>query len=234
MQQWPEREKLSKKIVTSAEPQVGQWANAGCFSGGRVFIYIWAKYQPIQVFWDQSAFDQDVCRAASFLSDHQVDELGGPIDLNNFPERYRCMAIQNQAGFDVSAAFLEAEPYQARIFLEKEVEGLGISTVYGLRFAPAIQEAYTPCYWITDTEATTSSIKQLALFPNPTRNQISVGLPENETILQMYLTNGVGKTIPLPKRQASTIEVSHLTKGVYQLIVQSKSGENYVGRFVKL
>ena len=233
--QWPERKKLSKKIIEAAEPHVGPWNNSGCYNGRRIFIYIWAINHPIKVYWDPYQFTNESCNIASFLADHWEDELINVVDLNNFPENYVCMATQDTAIFNMSAESILAPPYYSPISITHEVEGSGMQEIYALRFAPAIQGAMTPCYWITSAPLLSKQLKQVSLYPNPVKEYLYVELPRNFKPKEIKLYTLSGTEIPVAiKSEENKIDCSKLKKGIYQLLFKMESGTQLTGRFIKL
>lgn len=233
--QWPERKKLAKKIIEAAEPHVGPWNDSGCYNGRRIFIYIWAKHQPVKVYWDQSKFTNESCNIASFLADHWEDELINIVDLNNFPENYVCMATQDTAIFNMNAESILAPPYYSPISTSYEVEGLGLQEIYALRFAPAIQGAMTPCYWISSTSFTSTRIGGLSLYPNPTRNYLYFEHTGNQELEEIRILNLSGQEVFFSVNlKENRIDCSKLQKGIYQTLFKMKSGIQLVGRFIKI
>ncbi|MCO6491775.1 MAG: T9SS type A sorting domain-containing protein, partial [Phaeodactylibacter sp.] len=242
---WPWREKLSKKIVDRGTPATGPSAPENCYSGLPVFIYIWAKHQPVKVWWDRIVFAERRCYRASALLNHWLDELAGPISPDEIPPEYACLAAEDSIYFDMSEeALMEFPGYSARIRLEKEVEGLGLQTIYGLRFFPASTPYdYSPCYWVTSAREEQAP-EPVSLFPNPTGGTVWFSLPDGAEAVhwQLFGINGallqeqrgtVASEVVASEVVASEVELTGLPSGIYQLLLRGSDGKQYWGRVVK-
>lgn len=231
---WPWREKLSKKIIDRGTPATGPFAPEDCYSGLPVFIYIWAKHQPVKVWWDRTVFLERRCYRASALLNHWEDELAGPIWPDEIPPEYACLAAEDSIFFDMSEGYLLATPETARISLEKPVEGLGLQTIYGLRFFPASTPYdYSPCYWVTSTREEEAPAP-VSIFPNPTGGKAWFTLPEGVEAMHWQLF-GINGALLREQRKtvASEVELTGLPAGIYQLLIRGSDGKRYLGRIVK-
>ena len=209
---WPWREKLSKKIIDRGTPASGPLAPEDCYSGQSVFIYIWARHQPVKVWWDRAVFSERRCYRASALLNHWLDELAGPISPDEIPPEYACLAAEDSIHFDMSAEYLLSNPsFSALISLEKEVQGLGLQTIYGLRFFPASTPFdYSPCYWVASAREEAAP-EFVSIFPNPTGNEAWFSLPEGVEAVQWRLF-GINGALLREHREttASEVELSGL------------------------
>ncbi|MCB9293864.1 MAG: T9SS type A sorting domain-containing protein [Lewinellaceae bacterium] len=232
---WQWREKLSKKIINRATAAVGPFAPEDCYSGQPVFIYIWAKHQPIKVSWNRAVFAERRCYRATALLNHWLDELAGPLTPDEIPPEYACLAAEDSIYFDMSEEYLLSNPlFEALIYLEKEVEGLGLQTIYGLRFFPASTPFdFSPCYWVTSSqqELLTGTV---APYPSPTVGTAYFNLPDGVEALRWQLF-GINGVLMLEQREtgANKVELAGLPAGLYQLLVQGSDGKHYWGRVVK-
>lgn len=232
------RHKLSKKIITEGSPVFGPFPPEDCYPGTRIFIYIWAKHQPVKVSWNRAVFAEPRCYRATALLNHWLDELAGPLTPDEIPPEYACLAAEDSIYFDMSEEHLTSGQHgvfiDQRIRLEKEVEGLGLQTIYGLRFFPAATPFdFSPCYWVPSGQQEPST-GPVALFPNPTAGTAYFSLPEGVEAVhwQVFSINGA-----LMREQraawAGRVELAGLPTGLYQLLVQGSDGKRYGGRVVK-
>lgn len=235
---WQWREKLSKKIINRATAAVGPFAPEDCYSGQPVFIYIWAKHQPIRVSWNRAVFAERRCYRATALLNHWLDELAGPLTPDEIPPEYACLAAEDSIYFDMSEEHLtsgnDGVYIDQRILIEKEVEGLGLQTIFGLRFkAASTPFDFSPCYWVPSgqKEPLTGPV---SLYPNPAAGTAWFSLPDGVEALRWQLF-GINGALLQEQREtvASKVELSGLPTGIYQLLVQGSDGKRYGGRVVK-
>lgn len=232
---WPWREKLSKKIIDRGTLASGPFAPEDCYSGQRIFIYIWAKHQPVKVWWDRTIFLQQRCYRASALLNHWLDELAGPLSPDEIPPEYSCLASEDSAYFDMSEEYLLATPEIARMSLEKEVEGLGLQTIYALRFFPASTPYdYSPCYWVTPIEGAVVP-ERILLHPNPASSMAYFSLPEGVKVVywQLYGVSGALLREFKGGRRAE-VNLSGLPTGIYHLLLRGNDAKIYQGRITVL
>lgn len=232
------RHKLSKKIITKGSPVFGPFPPENCYPGSRIFIYIWAKHQPIKVSWDRAVFAEPRCYRATALLNHWLDELAGPLTPDEIPPEYACLAAEDSIYFDMSEEHLtsgnDGVYIDQRILIEKEVEGLGLQTIFGLRFkAASTPFDFSPCYWVPSgqKEPLTGPV---SLYPNPAAGTAWFSLPDGVEALRWQLF-GINGALLQEQREtvASKVELSGLPTGIYQLLVQGSDGKRYGGRVVK-
>ncbi|MCB0579194.1 MAG: T9SS type A sorting domain-containing protein [Phaeodactylibacter sp.] len=239
-QEYAFRDKLSKKIINRGSPASGPSPPEDCYPGTRIFIYIWAKHQPVKVWWDRVVFAERRCYRASALLNHWLDELAGPISPDEIPPEYACLAAEDSIYFDMSEEYLLSNPlFDALISLEKEVEGSGLQTIYGLRFyAASTPYDYSPCYWVTSAREEQAP-EPVSLFPNPTGGTVWFSLPGGVEAVQWQLF-GINGALLQEQRGtiasevvASEVELTALPPGIYQLLLRGSDGKRYWGRVVK-
>ncbi|MFM9948033.1 MAG: T9SS type A sorting domain-containing protein [Saprospiraceae bacterium] len=212
-----------------------------CNFGPRSSILIWSKYQPVTVSWDSTIFLGERCLRGSFLSNHEIDELTGPFDPDEFPPICACMASQNDYTFELTQEALAAHyasigyDESVAVSVQAEVEGLGNQIIYGLRFKPSDPGGYTPCYWITtDTEEPVAAAP-LSIFPNPSRGIVKIAAAEQASFEQLKIFDAMGCLVrSISAIKNSEADLSGLPAGIYQLQAQDEDGKRYVGRVVKL
>ena len=85
-----------------------------------------------------------------------------------------------------------------------------------------------------DNETFVNDKNEIVLYPNPTKNTISIHLPENENyqIENITITNLLGQNIIENSKNIKNIDVSSLQKGIYIVELKTDKGE-WNGKFVK-
>ena len=227
--------KLTKRVFQRAEGPL-----FGCYGSIRSAIYVWAKYQPIKVSWDINVFQSpDMCLWASALIDHQEDELASPIAPDEIKPTFVCMAVEDSFTFELTAeVFVQTELGNTlRVEVEKEVEGMGIQTIYGLRYHPVEAYGYSPCFLVTDTEEEIESknASHIAIYPNPTSGMLQIDTPDGQQNAKLDIFDMSGRLAKsvesyIPGRE---IDMSGLPKGIYGVLING-AGFRYSGRFVKM
>ena len=231
----PYQEKLSKRIFESNQRHLGQWFDSGCYAGRAIWIYVWAKHWPLKMSWNSSIFLDNICNRGSILSDHREDELAGPIDLDSFPQNFYCLAVEDTISVELTEEAFMANPGNARISVEKEVEGLGIQTIYALRFGQQATFGWTPCYWVTNVEEALAQAETLSIYPNPGREEVNLQLPEHIQLNRLRLFDLGGKLVRLDTSVSNNrLDVSMLSSGIYQVVAEGSDKKLYLGKFVKI
>ena len=85
-----------------------------------------------------------------------------------------------------------------------------------------------------DNETFVNDKNEIVLYPNPTKNTISIHLPEKESyeIQNVTITNLIGQNVIENIKNVKNIDISSLQKGIY--IVQLKTDKvSWNGKFVK-
>ncbi len=97
----------------------------------------------------------------------------------------------------------------------------------------------TYCDSLTLVTSSVSNIDEspiLKIYPNPTKGDIEIDLPETE-MLYFKLYDVMGKLILTEKINNQTnkfhLNLNHLSKGSYYLLLKSSNGKNYHSTFIK-
>ena len=85
-----------------------------------------------------------------------------------------------------------------------------------------------------DNETFVNDKNEIVLYPNPTKNTISIHLPENEyyEIQNINITNLLGQNVIENIKNLKNIDVNSLQKGIYIVELKTDKGE-WNGKFVK-
>ena len=230
---WPNSLKTSKVIIEDTSPFPPISTSYGCYGGGtRMYIYIWAKHQPVVVFWDSILFETNVCHNGSMLTNHWADEVTDPYHwgMGHWNEREYCMAGQSSLSISLSPDSFYM-PYPVAI--EKEVAGMGEQTIYGLRFfhAPA-SSGYTPCYYFTVAAEEAGLAPEINIFPNPSTHTIYYHLPQGIHMTDLSLIDISGKKY-FPEKTAEKVDMSNIPPGMYFLHIRASDGRSYVEKICR-
>lgn len=228
---------LSKIIIEPSEPVFPLSTGMGCFNGLRIFIYIWAKHQPVKVTWDKNQILSDVCVRGSLISNHYTDELASPYDWYGFPENVHvCMGESQEMIIDISQQAIVSSQVHAPVSIEKEVEGMGLQTIYGLRFFPSPTFTFwTPCYYVTGNEEVVGTEEDHAVFPNPTADLFSIVLPAGKIAKTILIWNMQGKLVKtFVNPIAENIDITNLAVGMYITTTETVDGIMFSKRIVKI
>lgn len=76
-------------------------------------------------------------------------------------------------------------------------------------------------------------LNDISIMPNPASHIIRIDMPYNR-IDQVWIVNMLGEKVSSEIRNENTIDVQHLSAGMYQLLLVDKEGNNYVSSFIKL
>lgn len=233
---WMYRDKLSKKIIEPAEYIPPIINDDGCYGSTHNFIYVWAKHQPVTVSWKSVQFMQDICDRGSVLVNHWTDELAGPYTWGENPdELFYCMAVDSSFEIDLSEEAIMNSGIDFPVFIEKEVEGKGTQTIYGLRFFPSATFTYTPCYWVTsDTrEEQFRNALPLSISPNPANTYVSFQLPQGVKTHWWEVYNVQGRLMASGAALPDAVSLENWASGIYFARVQAEGGVVYTGKIVK-
>jgi hypothetical protein len=230
-----DREKTSKIIIESSEPIYPLSISYGCYTTAPMFIYIWAKYQPVTATWNKSEFLEDICVRGSLLSNHYADELTDPYDWEFFPQdEYYCMGVDSAWTIDISATAIEGAQVTAPVSIDKEVEGMGVQQIYGLRFFPSPTFTYwTPCYFVTSIEEAIDEVETISIVPNPADKYFSVVLPAGEEAKTIEIWNIHGQRVK-NIQSVTQVDVSDLSSGMYTVVIETIKGNFYSEKLAKL
>ncbi len=235
---WPEREKTSKIIIEKAGLIYPVPNNHGCYSSAPIFIYIWAKYQPVTISWDSARFLTNICHNGSLLSNHWADEVTDPYDWDAYPQNKNyCMAAQNSFIIDISEDAVLAEGITMPVQISKEVQGLGQQNIYGVRFyhAPAFTGYTPPCYYLTNKTDDLNKSRKIDVFPNPTPDKIFFQLPQGVYIDSILLMDISGRQVFYnTNNNVTSLDLTGYSPGVYFLQIKGSDGNNYTGKLIKI
>lgn len=223
-----DRSKTSKVLIEPAEPVYPLVTSQGCYNGLRLFIYVWAKYQPVTIKWDESQFLNDVCVRGSLLSNHWADEVTDPYNWWALPQNeYNCMGDEESWTIDLSAQAIEAAQVNVPVVIEQEVEGLGVQQVYGVRFFPSPTfTGWTPCSYITNAVDFQRGAREMQIVPNPASGHAVIKLPEGLRAEAVEIYDMQGQRIG-QFNGISGFDVSHLPSGMYHVLALASDGRFY-------
>lgn len=228
------RGKLSKKIITWSERIFN--TPIRCWGGTDIHMYIVAKYNPVTVTWDKSTFEEQPCRGSSLITNQFQDVLALPFDWDNDDPNteYSCMGLTNTFTFYTDLK-IDQQPL-APIMIEKEVEGKGMQTIYGIRYHNRAFANYPCAYRVVSTEDhQTGDSKVYTLYPNPVNDILYFeGQPGSEVIAECSIYDLQGKLVHRTNTAFAGIEVGSLSAGVYVLKIQTDQGKGYSRKFLKL
>lgn len=232
-----ERDQTSKKIIEPSEPVYPLSTSQGCYAGLPSFIYIWAKHQPVTVTWDKDQFLNDICIRGSLLSNHWADEVTDPYDWEALPQNvYYCMGGLETWTIDISESAITLAEVNRPVEIEKEVEGMGIQTIYGLRFFPSPTFTFwTPCHYITDTEETPLEVRDgIELFPNPAHDFLRLNVRAEGSVQTVLIWSIQGQLLKICDVADGKIDLTSLVQGIYVLTIETADGSVYSKRIIKM
>ncbi len=221
---------MSKRIISKTDN-----FTFGCWSGGGVFLYVHAIHQPVTITWAEADF-YDECFRGTFIIDHYIYEVAGPIAAEDIPPQYYCMADVSECTYHLTADSLAMPVPQAYFRIQREafVENKEEpSTIFGLNINLSQIFGYTPCFWVTATEEP-AGIEKVALFPNPATESVELRLSPNVTPEQVTIYDGVGRILAQYPYKSTAIDITDLPSGIFIVEMLAEDGRRYVARGVKL
>ncbi|MEM9920114.1 MAG: T9SS type A sorting domain-containing protein [Bacteroidota bacterium] len=223
---------LSKRIITWSEEIIGL---EPCRDGDDVFIYIYAKHQPIKVSWDNLAFYNNKCVQSALMTNHWSDALVFPYDWDLNPmATYYCMAIEDS--FEIQTTPEALEGAGRLVSVEKEVIGKGMQTIYGIRYFGQPENGFSPCNdaILTSTEAHLTNTEHIEVFPNPVDNYLYLkGVAKGLEQIRIYDLSGRLKRL-VSKPLDGMVDVSQLLSGLYTISFEYQNGRLEVRKFLKI
>ncbi|MEN0005550.1 MAG: T9SS type A sorting domain-containing protein [Bacteroidota bacterium] len=222
------RSDLGKKVITKSGIT---WQN--CPSMNTVIFYTHAKYWPVTVRWDSLVFSTDYCRSSSAILDHVTEEVAGPIPANQIPPYFACLSVQSAASFTLPRDTLLDD--WSPVSIEKEVESLGMQTIYGLRFHYTFEGGYSPCFWVTTpTEHPITSSPDIQLFPNPTTGQVTITGLQGHAWQQLLVLDSQGRMLEqfAAPQEGLSLELRGRASGLYFLCFMDREGRKVVRKVV--
>lgn len=223
-------EKLSKRVIGDAVPFVG----SSCLDGRVFYIYMWAINQPVKVWWDRTPLVTNECFVSGWIIDNILHSLA-VLPVDEFSPNYYCLGALDSAYFSLADTMGQFDP--PRIFIEKEVEGMGLKNIPGLEVAVMPLGAYSPCYWVqTSTNERIGISGEITVFPNPSTTWIKPMLNNQEETEEFRIFNQKGQLVSVvfeALMQDEYVDISTLSGGIYFFQVKTRGGIYYTGRFVK-
>lgn len=230
------RKKLSKKLI-GVTTKITFGSDSGCFIASSKFIYIWAQNQPVKIWWSRPLFNNTHCNRGSLISNHWMDEVAVPYDWDGSPQQaYWCMAVTDSLVIDLSEPVYEGIPVWVPVEIEKEVEGMGLQTIYGMRFV-SWSPNYSPCAGLLSGDSgPVKSIEDLPfLGPNPAGEKIWLHPEKLQGISSITLYDYHGKPLLAYRRTIPEfLDISMLPSGAYLVIAVGKDGMIYHQKLVKI
>lgn len=200
-------------------------------------IYIHAIHQPVTIKWDRALFNSERCLRSSLISNnygHDAVTLWdwfNPTMPNNV---FWCMASEDSLVIETTA-----EAYTDVFFPitnTVEIEGMGEQTIYGVAFL-GIDYPYWPCVNIVAAGEAEEAEAQLALAPNPVREEAQLAWPASHAARWLAVWGADGR---LHQQYAIaqgahtfTLPVAALPAGLYWIVLQDEQGGILRRSFVK-
>ncbi|RYZ82876.1 MAG: T9SS type A sorting domain-containing protein, partial [Proteobacteria bacterium] len=80
---------------------------------------------------------------------------------------------------------------------------------------------------------TSKTKKNIALYPNPVKNNLNFSLPNGEKIAKISISNIAGQNVSNKELSQNTINLENLKAGVYVITVTNTNGISYTSKFIK-
>ncbi len=223
---------LSKTIIGGSEKI---WFSPyDCWDGGTVaYIYIWAKHQPVTVFWDKQQIRDNYCVGGALLSNHNNYITVDPYTWGLFPdEKNYCMAVMDS--FIINTSVDSVPPNSNTIDINKEVEGLGFQNIYGVNFYSQALYRWTPrSYWVNTTSIETSN-EPAFVVPNPAKDIIHIR-PFSISKNRVYtIFDTCGTKVKSGFMLETELSVANLKNGLYFLRIEENGELIKVLKFLKI
>lgn len=75
--------------------------------------------------------------------------------------------------------------------------------------------------------------KNIALYPNPVKNNLNFSLPNGEKIAKISISNIAGQNVSNKELSQNTINLENLKAGVYVITLINTNGISYTSKFIK-
>lgn len=196
-----------------------------CTRGGHYFIMIWAKHQPVTIYWDKAAFQANCFPQALFTPDRLSYSVEPWIWSENANSIFACAALS-----DSMTCNLYTEPMSYPdgsggfdpIIAEREVEGEGTQLVTGIYFTFSF--AFGPCL-ISSTDHPILSTEKASIFPNPGIGQYRLQNGRQEPFSIVTVVDIWGKVVrSYADGQPELVDITGLPTGIYTVAVRWKDG----------
>ena len=228
---------LSKIIVGHAEEYLNF---PSCYTGEFALFFIYSKYQPITMSWDQSLFDND-CKDGSFFTPDRMQQMIDPWNWLGMPAiRYGC------APTDSSYTFYLGDQYRAPLEIPyiamQQIEGNSgaLDSIYGVALGFSADWVFSPCSLVVSAQEPSDNafVNMAEVFPNPATQQVTVRNKDGLPIPSLFVYDQVGRMVlacPVEENQGqTTVDVGTLPPGLYFLVQKWVTGEQRVNKLLKM
>lgn len=182
-------------------------------------------------------FNDVYCNRGALISNHMTDKVAAPYDWDEFPqEAYWCMAVDDSLVIDLSEPVYLGITVDFPVEIEKEVEGLGVQTIYGMRYV-SWSPHYSPCLSHLSTDTTPSDIAEdfLTLAPNPAEDAVRLIAAQLPDLRLVHIYDLQGRLVrSFPNPVADELDISGLATGIYLVEAVGKDGGRHIQKLVKL
>lgn len=214
--------------------------NTSCTRSADAMLWIYAKYPPITLSWDKSAFSSLNCLENAFFSPNWLYIYSDPIVLIEVGGTvYACASKSDSLVWSLT----RTTDYPNHVFTfikEREVEGIGIDTIVGIFLAFPCSEYFSPCRIIVGAEEVPMPIEQeqsVKVWPNPATFWINIENQRAENMSSICLMESTGREIWSHSTKVIGFEsfkhaFSKLSAGMYFLRIQWDDGFSTVRRWV--
>ncbi len=228
------RKKLSKKLI-GVTTEITFGSDSGCFIAASKFIYIRAQNHPVKIWWSRPLFNNEHCNRGSLISNHWMDEVAVPYDWNGSPQQaYWCMAVKDSLVIDLSEPVYQGIPVYVPVEIEKEVEGMGVQTIYGMRFV-SWSPNYSPCAAQLSGDSTPNKVAEgFTLSPNPANETIRIGANSLSDVQRVEVYDFLGNLVRFYTHKLDgDLDIGFLKPGIYLVAAIDKTGMIYAQKMIK-
>ncbi|MCA6423927.1 MAG: T9SS type A sorting domain-containing protein, partial [Flavobacterium sp.] len=90
-------------------------------------------------------------------------------------------------------------------------------------------------YRVIDTSLNTNEFQKngIAVYPNPASDELFVKNENNIELYAIKITDLTGKTVAYQNSQLSSINISNLSKGMYFVTIETKTGNTVTSKIIK-
>jgi hypothetical protein len=228
-----------KRFITSAETAVNApW----CTLGGSCILYIQAKYQPITLFWDRSAFDAEHCRDNAFFTPDRFALVSDPPSawIESDSPIFACASKADSFTCYLPRQIVWTEPgfYLPYVSI-REVEGVGLDTIIGLSLEFSFGSYFSPCRLVVENKEPDDAKHSFDLFPNPVKSGVKILTEGTSKIKTVTLSNSIGLVLKQLEMKATEddsvfFEMQDISVGLYYLSLCWENGSVTTRKVVKI